>query len=158
MRHSDGFPGPKLSKVGALPGATTFQSATGSVERPSPEHDHRVDFTAPSTPASGGAGARIHSCLALPNKTSDILETKIMLGAFGCTPAFDTYFKSGSGPSTFGQGALQRVERFYHEHEELIERYRVPRLAFARGRTNTRKYSRAKVIDMISFIEGSGTE
>lgn len=94
--------------------------------------------------------------LALPNKTSDILVTKIMLGVFGCVPAFDTYFKNGSGLSTFGQGALRRVERFYREHAEIIERYRVPTLAFAAGGTTTRNYTRAKVVDMIFFIEGAG--
>lgn len=94
--------------------------------------------------------------IALPNKTSDILVTKIMLGVFGCVPAFDTNFKSGSGLSTFGHSALRRVERFYREHAELIERYRVPTLAFAGGGTTSRRYSRAKVIDMIFFIEGMG--
>jgi hypothetical protein len=96
--------------------------------------------------------------VALPNKTSDILVTKIMLGVFGCVPAFDTYFKTGSGLSTFGQKALQRVERFYREHAELIERYRVPTLVFADGGTTTYHYTRAKVIDMIFFMEGAGAE
>ena len=96
--------------------------------------------------------------IALPNKTSDILVTKIMLGVFGCVPAFDTNFKIGAGLSTFGQNALRRVERFYREHAELIERYRVPTLAFAGGGTTTRHYSRAKVIDMIFYIEGSEGE
>jgi hypothetical protein len=95
--------------------------------------------------------------IALPNKTSDILITKIMLGVFGCVPAFDTYFKNGSGLSTFGQSALRRVELFYREHAELIERYRVPTLAFAPGGATTRTYTRAKVIDMIFFIEGAAT-
>ena len=96
--------------------------------------------------------------IALPNKTSEILITKIMLGVFGCVPAFDANFKNGSGLSTFGPGALRRVERFYCEHAELIERFRVPTLVFATGGTTTRRYSRAKVIDMIFFIEGAGDE
>lgn len=95
--------------------------------------------------------------LALPNKTSDILVTKIMLGVFGCVPAFDTYFKNGSGLSTFGRGALRWVERFTREHADIIERYRVPTLAFATGGTTARTYTRAKVVDMIFFIEGATT-
>ena len=96
--------------------------------------------------------------IALPNKTSDILVTKIMLGVFGGVPAFDTNFKIGSGLSTFGQNALRRLERFYREHAEIIERYQFPTLAFAGAGTTNRRYSRAKVIDMIFFIEGAGDE
>jgi hypothetical protein len=49
---------------------------------------------------------------ALPETASDILVTKIMLGVFGSVPAFETYFKKGSGLSLYGHGALRRVERF----------------------------------------------
>jgi len=94
---------------------------------------------------------------ALPDGSSDILVTKIMLGVFGSVPAFDTYFKKGSGLSVYGKGALQRVERFYRENAELIDRYRVPTLDFDTGAPTSRTYSRAKVIDMIFFIEGSGS-
>jgi hypothetical protein len=93
---------------------------------------------------------------ALPENTSDILVTKIMLGVFGCVPAFDTYFKKGSGLSLYGYGALRRVARFYRENAEVIDRYRVPTLDFDTGRPTSRSYTRAKVIDMIFFIEGSG--
>jgi len=36
-----------------------------------------------------------------PLRASDILVTKVMLGVFGCVPAFDTYFKKGFGVSNF---------------------------------------------------------
>jgi hypothetical protein len=94
---------------------------------------------------------------ALPENTSDILVTKIMLGVFGCVPAFDTYFKKGSGLSLYGYGALRRVARFYRENAGVIDRYRVPTLDFETGRPTSRLYTRAKVIDMIFFIEGSGS-
>ena len=48
-----------------------------------------------------------------PVEESDILVTKVMLGVFGCVPAFDTYFKKGFGVSTFSQGSLRRVGEFY---------------------------------------------
>lgn len=41
-----------------------------------------------------------------PVEASDMLVTKVMLGVFGCVPAFDTYFKKGFGVSTFSKGSL----------------------------------------------------
>ena len=58
---------------------------------------------------------------ALPDGASDILVTKIMLGTFGCVPAFDTYFKKGFGVSTFGRKALRKVGEFYNTNAEVIE-------------------------------------
>jgi hypothetical protein len=92
---------------------------------------------------------------ALPDATSDILLTKIMLGVFGNVPAFDTYFRKGSGLSIYGRDALRRVERFYREHSDLIERHRVPTLDFETGAETHRTYTRSKVIDMIFFVEGA---
>lgn len=98
-------------------------------------------------------GRRIRA--AFPEGASDILVTKIMLGVFGCVPAFDTYFKKGFGVWTFGRKALRQVSRFYAEHSEVIESHRVPTIDFASGAPTERRYSRAKVIDMIFFVEGA---
>lgn len=38
---------------------------------------------------------------------------------------------------------------------EVIERHRVPTIDFVTGEPTNRRYSRAKVIDMIFFVEGS---
>lgn len=92
---------------------------------------------------------------ALVGEASDILVTKIMLGVFGCVPAFDTYFKKGFGVSTFGPKALWRVGDFYRANAELIEHGRVRTLEFESGRETERKYTRAKVIDMIFFTAGA---
>lgn len=91
---------------------------------------------------------------AFPEGASDILVTKIMLGVFGCVPAFDTYFKKGFGVSTFGVRALERVGRFYRENSDVIERHRVPTLDFETGGPTDHVYTRAKVIDMVFFVEG----
>jgi hypothetical protein len=91
---------------------------------------------------------------ALPDGASDILVTKIMLGTFGCVPAFDTYFKKGFGVSTFGGQSLRKIAGFYRENADIIEAHRVPTFDFASGATTNRRYTRAKVIDMIFFIEG----
>jgi hypothetical protein len=91
---------------------------------------------------------------ALPDGGSDILITKIMLGVFGCVPAFDTYFKKGFGAWMFSKTALLRVGKFYTDNSDVIERHRVQTLEFDSGMETTRNYTRAKVIDMIFFVEG----
>lgn len=85
---------------------------------------------------------------------SNILVTKVMLGVFGCVPAFDTFFKKGFAVSTFGRKSLHKVAGFYRENADTIEAHRVPTLDFATGRHSERLYTRTKVIDMIFFIEG----
>lgn len=91
---------------------------------------------------------------ALPKSASDILVTKIMLGTFGCVPAFDTYFKKGFGAWTFGPKALRGIGEFYRANSEVIERNRVKTLDFETGTPTGIRYTRAKVIDMIFFIAG----
>lgn len=91
---------------------------------------------------------------ALPDGVSDSLVTKIMLGVFGCVPAFDTYFKKGFGASTFGRTAFMGVAEFYRKHADVIDRHRVATLDFDTGMDTARRYTRAKVIDMIFFVEG----
>lgn len=90
-----------------------------------------------------------------PDTATNILVTKIMLGVFGNVPAFDTNFTSGAGISTYTRTQLRRVERFYRENAEVIDRHHVPTLDFESGEYTHRTYTRAKVIDMIFFIEGS---
>lgn len=90
---------------------------------------------------------------ALPSGSSDILVTKIMLGTIGCVPAFDTYFKHGFKVWTFGRKSLQKVGRFYDENAEVIEAHRTPTLDFDTGQPTHWLYTRAKVIDMVCFIE-----
>ena len=89
-----------------------------------------------------------------PVEASDILVPKVMLGVFGCVPAFDTYFKKGFGVSTFSRGALRRVGEFYRANASVIDRLREPTLDFTTGQPTTRLYPRAKVVDMTFFIAG----
>lgn len=89
-----------------------------------------------------------------PVEASDILVTKVMLGVFGCVPAFDTYFKKGFGISTFSRGSLRRIGAFYRSNAAMIDQLRPPTLDFTTGQPTTRLYTRAKVVDMIFFIEG----
>ena len=92
---------------------------------------------------------------SFPEGASDTLVTKVMLGVFGCVPAFDRFFRTGLRVSGFSRSALGRIAQFYQDNAEVIERYRVPTLDFATGSDTGRRYTRAKVIDMIFFVEGA---
>jgi hypothetical protein len=74
---------------------------------------------------------------------SDTLVTKIILGVFG-----------GCRVSTFGPKALRKIGRFFQEYADVINAHRVPTLDFISGDHTQRAYTRAKVIDMVFFIEG----
>lgn len=92
---------------------------------------------------------------AFPEGASETLVTKVMLGVFGCVPAFDSYFKSGFGVWRFDRSALGRIAQFYDENAQVIDEHRVRTLDFGTGSDTDRLYSRAKVVDMIFFIEGA---
>lgn len=82
-----------------------------------------------------------------------------MLGVFGNTPAFDTYFKkrckSVGITGTFNETALTQLGKFFDSNAVLIEANRITTLNFLTGeRDQSRKYTRAKVIDMLFFAEG----
>ncbi|OBF58324.1 hypothetical protein A5787_23510 [Mycobacterium sp. 852002-50816_SCH5313054-b] len=91
----------------------------------------------------------------LHDRASDVLVTKVLLGTMGCVPAFDRYFNKGFGCSTFGPKALQRIGQFYREHADAIEAGRKRTLNFETGQPTERRYTQAKVIDMIFFVEGA---
>ena len=63
---------------------------------------------------------------AFPHRASDILVSKIMLGVFGCIPAFDTYFMKGFRVSSLNAKALSQVGSFYLRNAELIEQHTRP--------------------------------
>ena len=89
-----------------------------------------------------------------PVEASNTLVTKVMLGVFGCVPAFDTYFRKGFGVSTFSKGSLRLVGEFYRENAPIIDELCQPTLDFTTGQPTERLYTRAKVVDMVFFIEG----
>ena len=77
-----------------------------------------------------------------------------MLGIFSNVPAFNSFFKKGFGVSTFGKYALEKISAFYQENKSVIEKSRLATIDFLTGQPTIRLYTRAKVIDMIFFIEG----
>jgi hypothetical protein len=87
---------------------------------------------------------------------SDVLVTKIMLGVFGNVPAFDTNFSKGFGHRKFEKVSLEAVGGFYRDNTQIIEDFRcvTHTIDFNTGQETPRLYTRAKIIDMVFFIEG----
>lgn len=56
--------------------------------------------------------------------------------------------------STLGLEALRKISNFYKENQKVIDAYRIATLDFVSGEPTSRRYTRAKVIDMAFFIEG----
>lgn len=93
------------------------------------------------------------------NETNkDILITKIMLGVFGCIPAFDTYFKKGTGLGVVNETALKVIKDFYLQKDiqafVLGRTGKTKTFEFKTGDAGKRSYTQAKIIDMIFFVEG----
>jgi hypothetical protein len=89
----------------------------------------------------------------VPGGRSGTLTSKIMLGVFGCVPAFDRFFCEGFDVSGFRRGALHEVYNYYVQHQKMIESCRKKTIDFDGKQTEVR-YTQAKVIDMIFFVEG----
>ncbi len=90
---------------------------------------------------------------------SDVLVTKIMLGVFGNVPAFDTNFRKGfkaHGCSTFGEDSLKAIADFYRDNSQIIDHHHwtTHTIEFNTGEEAPRLYTRAKIVDMVFFIEG----
>lgn len=93
---------------------------------------------------------------SLPGGQSQTLVTKTMLGVFGCVPAYDRYFRDAFATTTFGPKSLSGLETYYRANAEEIDAYRVATIDFATGADSGRRYTRAKVIDMVFFTKGLG--
>jgi hypothetical protein len=87
---------------------------------------------------------------------TDVLVTKIMLGVFGNVPAFDTYFGKGFGHREFKEKSLKAVADFYQDKAQIIDECRcvTHTIDFNTGQETPRLYTRAKIVDMVFFIEG----
>ena len=96
----------------------------------------------------------IADSLGKSNNPSDTLITKIMLGVFGNTPAFDSFFRQGFGIQSFGRKSLTKISDFYQQNKNIIDKYDIFTFDFATGEKTKRKYTKAKLIDMIGFVEG----
>ena len=100
--------------------------------------------------------------LKIKQKNMDTLVTKIMLGVFGNVPAFDTYFKIGSNLGTFNKHSLEEIYCFYNnaDYSKIVsdEATKIKTFEYHVGEAGNRSYTKAKIIDMIFFIEGYKNE
>jgi len=92
--------------------------------------------------------------LGTERKPSDTLITKIMLGVFANTPAFDTLFGVGFGVKTFNKKSLRILSDFYQKHQSIVDSYKIYTIDYLTGANTYRLYTKAKLIDMVGFIEG----
>lgn len=70
--------------------------------------------------------------------------------------ALGTFFRAGFHAATSGPKAFRRPGEFHREHADIIERNPILTLDFQTAEPTQRQYSRAKIIDMIYFIESRG--
>lgn len=86
---------------------------------------------------------------------STTLVTKIMLGVFGNVPALDDNFCKGFGFSKyFSKSFLQKIADFYQTNSAEFDLHRIKTIDFSTGMETDRYYTKAKLIDMVGFIEG----
>lgn len=101
----------------------------------------------------------LHGTSRAPTNT---LLTKVMLGVFGSVPAFDTFFLRGFRAVTGERGAFNRkslktIGVFYKTNAEMIDAQHISTIDAISGRPTSRRYTRAKIIDMTLLIEGGGS-
>ncbi|MFW3341609.1 hypothetical protein [Aliarcobacter butzleri] len=101
----------------------------------------------------------------LNNKASCTLRTKIMLGVFGCIPAFDTYFKATFKKicdnkckfNKVDKNALEIIKNFYIKHKKEIDS--LSSNTYTKSFDNKaiqHYYSKSKIIDMYGFQSALG--
>jgi hypothetical protein len=94
----------------------------------------------------------------LPGSATDTLVTKIMLGVFGCVPAMDSFFVRGFGMSSskpLRLKTLAAIGEYAASHADELRDQSVYTLDFTSGSETSRRYTTAKIIDMVFFVQGS---
>jgi len=95
------------------------------------------------------------------------LITKIMLGVFGCVPAFDTYFRKTframyadrtneppySDFANINSNSLDCILNFYMDNRDEIDKFDIHVFNFD-GTESDLVYKKAKLIDMYGFTKG----
>lgn len=99
--------------------------------------------------------------LNLTQENKRTLVTKIMLGVFGNTPAFDSYFTKSFGKhfgerckfGRFNEDSLECIREFYEDNKAIIDRLQKNKytLDFQTGKKTNNQYTIAKIIDMVGF-------
>jgi hypothetical protein len=89
------------------------------------------------------------------------IVTKIMLGIFGCIPAFDDnfcksfrrFYKKECGFRTVNENSLKKIKGFYSNYRKVINNWsnKIKTIDFTTEKPTKNKYPKAKIIDMIGF-------
>ena len=87
------------------------------------------------------------------NNATDTLITKILLGTFGCVPAYDQYFIKGISEhniakKTYGKDSVRALASYYLEHYDEFENVRDKISSYGI------KYTPMKIIDMCFWQSG----
>jgi hypothetical protein len=81
------------------------------------------------------------------HNVTDTLITKIMMGTFGCVPAYDRFFfdgtkKFGIATGTFNEKSITDISRFYIKNEDKLEECRTEISKYGI------EYPQMKIVDM----------
>lgn len=115
------------------------------------------ELDVPLYPGAGAAAVlsvASHIRTSFSVRASDVLVSKTMLGVFGCVPAFDRFFRIGFGPAGLNSTTMDSVSKFYVAEADAIDAVQIPTIDFTTGQDTSRRYTRAKIIDMVFFEEG----
>ena len=93
---------------------------------------------------------------------TDTLLTKIMLGVWGCVPAYDRFVKAGYKKLTgqplgeFNKASLKKIQEFYQKNKERIDSQVLQSgiVDYDSGQKQSLKYPKAKIIDVLLFEKG----
>ena len=85
---------------------------------------------------------------------SDTLITKIMLGVFANVPALDIYVGRSLGVHTLNKNSLKTIHDFYLQHKRVFDSESIYTFDFLSGKQTDITYTKAKLIDMCSFMQG----
>lgn len=97
----------------------------------------------------------LKKALNITQASQKTVITKIMLGVYGCIPAFDQYVCETFGTSTIGdltKRNIKSVVDLYNKHKQLIDSKAVSTQLLSFNNTSSGlTYTAAKVIDMVGF-------
>ena len=98
----------------------------------------------------------LKNAINLSQKSQKTIITKIMLGVYGCIPAFDQYVCETYGTSTLGDLTYRNIQSIistYTKHKVLIDKLAssTPVLSFGGSTSVGLTYSPAKIVDMVAF-------
>jgi len=103
---------------------------------------------------------KIQHILGIDGKhnVTDTLATKIMLAVFGSIPAFDRYFQQGFKMNGCTEKHLQTLHQLYLLHRSAFESAKVFTFDITTKKLSTRPYPKARLMDIVGFVEGGGSE